>query len=98
MAELNKNTIKSLTQLSRIGCTEEEQESLLADLRKILNYIETLQSINTDNVPPCNQVLEEMNNVMRDDEVGETLPRELFLQNVALHVGGLVRVPTVKKQ
>lgn len=97
MSQLNKDTIKNLTLLSRIHCTEDEQEALLKDLDKILTYFEELKAIDTTNVAPCNHVLEGMHNVMREDVIGESMPRELFLQNVPSHVGGYVRVPPVKK-
>lgn len=97
MAELDKKAIKSLTQLSRIDCTEEEQESLLQDLKKILHYVEQLNEIDTTHVPPCNQVLEDMVNVMREDIVGPTLSRDVFLANAPSHVGGMIRVPPVIK-
>ena len=90
--------IQYLPTLSRIDCTEKEQESLLEDLGKILNYVEQLQEIDTENVPPCNHVLEGITNVMREDEVGETLPRETFLSNSPSQVGGLIRVPPVIKK
>jgi aspartyl-tRNA(Asn)/glutamyl-tRNA(Gln) amidotransferase subunit C len=98
MAEINKETIKYLTQLCRIQCTESEQESLLKDLSQILSYVEQLQEVDTSNVPPCDHVLEEMCNVMREDEIGETMPREVFLANAPSQVGGLIRVPPVLKQ
>ena len=98
MADIKKETIKNLTLLSRIACTEEEQEALLQDLGKILKYFEQLEEIDTSKVPPCNHVLEGMSNVMREDVVGKTLSREEFLKNAPSHVGGLIRVPPVKKQ
>lgn len=98
MANLDKETIKKLTQLCRIDCTEEEQESLLKDLKQILEYIEQLQQIDTENVPPCNHVLEGMANIMREDEVGAVLDREAFLANAPSHIGGMIRVPPVIKQ
>lgn len=97
MAKLDKDTIKSLTQLSRIACSEEEQESLLNDLKKILNYVDQLHEVKTENVPPCYQVLEGMVNVYREDKVGATLSRPDFLSNVPKSVGGLVSVPPVIK-
>lgn len=97
MAELDKKAIKALTQLSRIDCTDEEQESLLQDLKKILHYVEQLNEIDTTHVPPCNQVLEDMVNVMREDVVGKTLSRDVFLANAPSHVGGMIRVPPVIK-
>lgn len=98
MANLNKETIQQLTRLCRIDCTEEEQESLLKDLKQILDYIEQLQEIDTENVSPCNHVLENMVNVMREDVVGKVLDREAFLANAPSHIGGMIRVPPVIKQ
>lgn len=98
MAKLDKETIEQLTHLCRIDCTEEEQESLLNDLRKVLTYFEQLQEIDTENVQPCNHVLENMMNVMREDEIGECLDRETFLANAPSHIGGMIRVPPVIKQ
>lgn len=98
MAHLDKETIQQLTRLCRIDCTEEEQEALLKDLKKILTYIEQLEQIDTENVPPCNHVLEGMANVMREDVIGEVLNREVFLANAPSHIGGMIRVPPVIKQ
>lgn len=98
MSKLNKDTIKMLTQLSRIECTEEEQDALLKDLESILSYIDLLNELETADVPPCNHVLEGMSNVTREDVVGETLPRDVFLANAPSHIGGMIRVPPVFKQ
>lgn len=98
MAQLDKNAIKSLIQLSRIDCSDEEQEALLKDLKSILKYVEQLQEIDTTHVPPCNHVMDDVVNVMREDAVGEVMPREVFLANAPSHVGGMIRVPPVIKQ
>lgn len=98
MNEFNQEMIKNLTALSRIKCTEEEQEALLNDLKKILHYFEQLKEIDTKHVPPCNHVLNDIVNVMRDDVVGSVLPREEFLANAPSQLGGLIKVPPVMKQ
>lgn len=96
MSDLNKDTIKKLTQLCRIDCSDEEQEDILKDLQRILQYIEQLQEVDTEGVPACNHVLE-MSNVMREDEVGDLLDREAFLSNAPAHIGGMIKVPPVLK-
>lgn len=98
MADLTKETIQTLTSLSRISCSDEEQESLLKDLQKILSYIDSLNEIPTDQVAPCNQVIAGMANVLREDDVGKTLPRQIFLDNAPSQIGGMIRVPPVLKQ
>lgn len=98
MEQLDKKTIKNLTGLCRIQCTEEEEEAILQDLKKILSYIDLLNEIDTSDVKPCNQVLEGIVNVWREDATGETMPRETFLSNAPSQVGGLVKVPPVIKQ
>lgn len=98
MAELDKKAIKNLTELSRIDCSEQEQERLLKDLKSILNYVELLREVDTNHVPPCNHVLEDIVNVEREDIPRDPMSREVFLANAPSHVGGLIRVPPVLKQ
>lgn len=97
MSELDEKELAKLTKLCRIETTEDEKKAFLAGLKKILTHIEQLQEINTEGVATCNHVLETVSNVMREDEVGELLSRELFLANAPSHVGGMVRVPPVIK-
>lgn len=97
MEALNEETVWQLTRLCRIDCTQEERQKLLQDLKKILSYFEKLQEIDTENVPPCNCVLKELVNVMREDEVGGLMDRKDFLANAPSHVGGMIKVPPVIK-
>lgn len=97
MAQLDKNVIAKLTKLCRIDCTEEEKEALCESLEKILDYMELLKEVDTEQVPPCNHVLSDIVNVMREDKVGQTLSRDKFLSNVPSQIGGLVRVPPILK-
>jgi aspartyl-tRNA(Asn)/glutamyl-tRNA(Gln) amidotransferase subunit C len=98
MADIDRETIKNLSRLCRIDCTEEEIESLQKELLGIITYVEQLQEINTDQVPPCNHVLDDMYNAFREDEIGEPMSRDFFLANAPAHIGGMVRVPIVIKQ
>ena len=98
MAELNREAVKKISELCRIGCTEEEITSLLHDLEEILDYVEQLKEVNTNNVTPCNHVLKDIENVMREDTVSKTMPRDTFLANAPEQVSGLIKVPTVIKK
>ena len=76
---------------------EEEEVKLLLDLQNILSYVELMNEVDTDNIKPCNHVLEEMFNVDRADVVGEVMPREVFLANAPDKIGGMIRVPPIMK-
>ena len=89
--------LKKLKQLCRIDCSEAEEKELLIKLQSTIDQIDLLSEVNTENVKECCHVLESMNNVMRDDEIGEVIPRDKLLSNAPDQVGGMVRVPPVIK-
>jgi aspartyl-tRNA(Asn)/glutamyl-tRNA(Gln) amidotransferase subunit C len=95
--QFDSEEFNKLTKLCRIECTEEEKEIFSESLRKVLKHIEQLNEIDTAGVEPCFRILETVTNVMREDEIGELLSREVFLSNAPSHVGGMVRVPPVIK-
>jgi aspartyl-tRNA(Asn)/glutamyl-tRNA(Gln) amidotransferase subunit C len=94
-SQLNAQELAKLARLCRIACTEEEQKKLLHNLSRVLAYVEQLNAVDTDGVPPCTHVLEGIQCPLRSDDPGEILPRELFLANAPSHVGGMIRVPPV---
>ncbi len=97
MPKIDQKTVQYLTQLSRIACSEKEQEKLLKDLQQIVDYIDLMQEIDTEGLTPCYQVLDESVNVMREDTIGEILPRDVFLDNAPAHKEGMIIVPPVIK-
>ncbi len=98
MSELNRKLLKRLASLCRIHCTEDDEERLLNDLGKILDYVELLHEVDTDGVDPCNHVISDMVNCMRADVPGDVTPRDVFMRNAPDKVGGMVRVPSVIKK
>jgi aspartyl-tRNA(Asn)/glutamyl-tRNA(Gln) amidotransferase subunit C len=97
MSHFDEKEFSKLTKLCRIECSQEEKEKLFANVSRILSYVAQLDELDTQNVMPCNHVIETMSNVMREDEIGETLSREEFLANAPSHVGGMIKVPSVIK-
>jgi len=92
---MTNEDIEKLSKLCRIACSNEEKEKLRQNLSKILGYVDQLRQIDTTGIPPCNTVLSELSSVMREDEVGEPLSRDVFLSQAPAHVGGMIRVPPV---
>lgn len=99
MAQLDKKMIKYLAELSRIAVNEEEEDSLLKDLKKIITYVEQLNEVDTAQVAPCTYVTQCVDKTpLRNDTVETTLTREQFLKGAPQQIAGMVRVPPVMKQ
>ncbi len=98
MANFDHQTLEHLKKLCRIECTAEENEEILANLSRVLEYVEQLKEVNTENTKTCRYVLRGMlRNRMREDQVKEVLPRDQFLANAPDQIGGMIRVPPVLK-
>jgi aspartyl-tRNA(Asn)/glutamyl-tRNA(Gln) amidotransferase subunit C len=68
MSKLSRDDVLKLARLSRLKLAEEEVERFRGELSKILDYVETLNQVETLNLEPTYQVTG-LKNVMRDDEV-----------------------------
>lgn len=92
---IDRQEIRTLSNLCRIDCPDETVDALYEDLRAIIAHADSLREIDTENVPECNHVLGDIANVMREDVVEPSPNREWFLENAPEHVGGMIRVPPV---
>jgi aspartyl-tRNA(Asn)/glutamyl-tRNA(Gln) amidotransferase subunit C len=63
---INKKTLEHLAKLARIELDAREEEKLLKDLQKILDYFGELQELETANVQPLTGGTE-LKNVLRED-------------------------------
>lgn len=95
MTQFNMNQLK---RLSRIDLTPEEEENIHKSLERVLDHVQKLNEVNTENVEPCRFVLRTMlKHQMREDTMEDTLSREQFLSNSPDQIGGMIRVPPVLK-
>ena len=67
MAKINKEEVKKVAQLARLELNENEINKHAEQLEKILEYIEQLELIDTENIP-CTTRAIEVTNVFRKDE------------------------------
>ena len=63
---ITKKDVEYIANLSRLTITEEEKEEYAKQLSGILEHVNRLQKLNTDNIEPTFYTVE-MKNVMRDD-------------------------------
>jgi aspartyl-tRNA(Asn)/glutamyl-tRNA(Gln) amidotransferase subunit C len=77
---INKETVEYVAHLSRIELEPRELDKISVQLSSILDFIDKLKSVNTDNVVPTSHILP-INNVLRQDEPGVSLSAEKALKN-----------------
>lgn len=95
--KLDRDTVEHIAALARIGLSEEEIELMREQLSSILDHIASLQDVDTDDIPPTAQVIQ-LQNVMRDDVVQPSLPREAVLANAPATEDGYLKVNAVLDQ
>ncbi len=93
---INKEEIKHIAELARIGLSEAEIEKMEKELSAILDHMDTLKKVDVSQVDSTSfSVLIE--NTMREDEIKEAEPavEERLLEAVPEKKGKLVKVKTV---
>jgi aspartyl-tRNA(Asn)/glutamyl-tRNA(Gln) amidotransferase subunit C len=86
--------VKHVAHLARLRLSEEELNKLQIDLSHILDYIDMLKEVDVSDVAPTAQVTD-LANVMRDDDVRPSLPREDVLANAPDQRDGMFRVKEI---
>lgn len=92
--QVDDKLIEKLAHLSRLEFENEAKEEIKKDLNRILSFVEKLNELNTDNVEPLIYITDEVN-VLRDDEVKQTITQEEALRNAPKHDSDYFRVPRV---
>tara|TARA_B100001250_G_C19030368_1_gene457138 strand:+ start:183 stop:470 length:288 start_codon:yes stop_codon:yes gene_type:complete len=92
--KIDKNTINKIARLSRIKLDDKESEDYIKDLNSILDWVEQLNEINTENVEPLTNI---SSSVLpkRDDVSNDINSSEEILKNAPEKIEGFFSVPKV---
>jgi aspartyl-tRNA(Asn)/glutamyl-tRNA(Gln) amidotransferase subunit C len=91
---LTPEEVLHIARLARIALTDEDVQRFTAQLSGILDHFTALSAVNTEGLEPTAHPLP-LSNVMRDDLVASSLPRDDALANAPLQEDGYVRVRAV---
>ncbi len=91
---IDKNTVARIASLARIRLTEDEQNAMTKEFQAILGWIDQLQEVNTDDVPPLTSVVE-ITLPLREDKVTDGGYPEDVLANAPKQAAGFFVVPKV---
>jgi aspartyl-tRNA(Asn)/glutamyl-tRNA(Gln) amidotransferase subunit C len=89
-----KISMEHLSRLARLSLSDEEKERFANQLDSILNYMDTLNELDTRNVEPTSHVIS-IQNVVREDVPVASLDRENALLNAPDREDAFYRVPKI---
>ena len=88
MKKLSSDQVKKVAALANIPLTPDEETTYTDQLSKILDYIETLNSVDTSQIEPTYNVTG-LANIQAEDQVEESLSQDQALQNAPQKENGL---------
>lgn len=91
---LETDDVKRIAHLARLAIDEQDISGYARNLSSILDLVEQMSSVNTDEVSPMAHPMD-AHQRLRPDEVTETNQREHFQQNAPQAESGLYLVPKV---
>ncbi len=92
--KIDKNTINKIARLSRIKLDDKESEDYISDLNSILDWVEQLNEVNTENVEPLSNI---SSSVLpkREDVAKDVNSSDEILENAPDKLEGFFAVPKV---
>jgi aspartyl-tRNA(Asn)/glutamyl-tRNA(Gln) amidotransferase subunit C len=91
---LTRQEVEKVSLLGRLQLSEEELDTMTAQLGQIVDYFELLNELDTDGVEPMAHAVE-IHNVFAEDQPGTSLPRDAALANAPKRDDECYRVPAV---
>ncbi len=92
--KITSEKVKHVANLSRLYLSDDEIKIFCNQLNTIIEYVEQLNSLDTDNIEPTSHVIP-LNNIMRDDILAASLPAENALKNAPDATEKFYRVPKI---
>ena|SRR5579864_7842152 len=94
---LTPEQVRHVAMLARLGLEPGDEEYYAEQLSGILQHIDRLQQVNTDDIPPTAQVVE-ISSILREDVARPGLSQEQALVNAPAAVDGYFRVPSIQEE
>ncbi len=89
---ISDETIEYVGILAKLELSDSEKEAAKADMEKMLDYIDTLNELDTTGIEPMSHVFD-VSNVFREDIVTNGDDREEMLANAPQHTEDSFKVP-----
>ncbi len=94
MTKISEETVNKLANLARLEFNGKEKEEIINDLNRMLEFVSKLNELDTTNVEPLIYMNDEVN-VLREDEVKQTISQKEALSNAPKKDSDYIKVPKV---
>jgi len=94
---ITEDTVRYVAKLARLSFDADQASKFQDQLSRILDYIEQLNEVDTEGVPPTSHVLASMKNVFREDVPGSSVSNEEALSNAPQKKDNFFKVPKIIK-
>lgn len=91
---LDRTAVAKIAKLARLKMEPERLDAMTSELNSILSFVEELQAVNTDNIPPMTSVMP-MKLRQREDDVTDGGKPDAVLRNAPQRQGDFYTVPKV---
>lgn len=91
---LSRDDIINVADLARLSLPDSLVDKLVDQIGDILNYVDTLEKVDTEGVPPTNHALS-LTNAFREDVVKPSPGTEAALANAPVKEDGCFVVPKI---
>lgn len=89
-----KISIEHLAKLARLSVSDTEKTRFAGQIDDILNYMDSLNALDTSTVKPTSHVIS-LSNVMREDRLKDSLKKHDALMNAPDKTDTFYRVPKI---
>lgn len=91
---LSREDVQKVSLLARLRLSDDELDLMTTQLGQIVEYVEQLSELDTDDIQPMAHAVE-IHDVFADDEAAPSLDRERVLANAPKRDDECYRVPAV---
>lgn len=95
--KITKDIVRKTAHLARLHFDETKEEQMVNDLQKMVDWVDKLKEVDTQQVVPLTGMSFEINR-FREDSVKDHLLKEKVFKNAPKHDSNYFRVPKVINQ
>lgn len=89
---IDSKTVKEVAHLARLEFENEEETRIIANMNRMIGFVEKLNELDTNNIEPLIYMTDEVNH-LREDVVKEPLSQKEVLSNSPKHDSDYFKVP-----